>query len=110
MSQPSSPALLIWRTESKERIGELLTAHQALSGSGPGRRTTTVELNHMLLLKVCGEFENYVRNLYTLCAEQLRLAAPPAMAPVFVVLADRRQLKIAHGNPNPSNIKQDSRV
>ena len=52
---PSS-ALSSWQTTARSELDELETAHVRISGSGPGRRYATRQLNHAYTMAVAGQF------------------------------------------------------
>ncbi|MGH3279531.1 MAG: hypothetical protein ACRDNW_10385 [Trebonia sp.] len=60
----SSGSLSTWNSARTERIKRLRAAHQALAGTGPGRRWVTEELNQALILRLASEFQGFARNLH----------------------------------------------
>jgi len=60
----SSRALTEWTTERVTRLRELYDAHKSIEGAGPGRRWRTTQLNRMLVMALCAEFQGYARDLH----------------------------------------------
>jgi hypothetical protein len=60
----SSSALNEWASTRAQRLDRLKAAHAAVSGSGPGRRWQTEELNHSLVLRLASEFQGFARELH----------------------------------------------
>ncbi len=74
--QPSPP-LQRWRTVGHAEIDQLVAAHYAVGGTGPGRRTATQQINHALVVQLASQFQRYCRDLHGLCADAMVAAAPP---------------------------------
>jgi len=60
----ASRALTTWRKERRERLDELLHAHQSVGGPSRGRRWRTATLNEALLLRLAAEFQGFARDLH----------------------------------------------
>lgn len=78
-----SPALIRWRTVGQAEIGELLAAHKAVGGAGPGRRTATQQINHALVVQLAAQFQRYCRDLHDLSADAMITAAPASLRPTL---------------------------
>jgi hypothetical protein len=78
-----SPSLVRWRTVGQAEIDELVAAHHAIGGIGPGRRTATQQINYALLVQLASQFQRYCRDLHALCADAVVSAAPPALQPAL---------------------------
>ena len=74
--QPSRP-LQHWRTIGQAEIDQLVAAHYAVGGTGPGRRTATQQINHALVIQLASQFQRYCRDLHGLCADAMVAAAAP---------------------------------
>lgn len=46
----ASQALVIWQTESSQKLDELLAAHAVVGGTARGRRYATEQLNASLIV------------------------------------------------------------
>jgi hypothetical protein len=77
-----SPALLRWRTVARAELTELLGAHRAVGGRGPGRRTATRQLNHALVVQLAAQFQAYCRDLHDLCIDSVSAASPAPLRTV----------------------------
>jgi hypothetical protein len=81
--QPSPP-LVRWRTIGGGEIDELMTAHRAVGGGGPGRRT----------------FQRYCRDLHDECAGAMIAAAPRDYRPALsLALLSGRKLDSQSAQP-----------
>ncbi len=79
----ASPSLTRWRTIGQAEIDELLAAHHAIGGTGPGRRTATRQINHALVVQLASQFQRFCRDLHGLCADVAVAAAPPPYRPAM---------------------------
>ncbi len=90
-------------------MDELLAAHAAVEGIGPGRRWRTSQLNWALTLRIAGEFQGFARDLHTLAVEHFVASvggSNPALANVLRVrLTTNRQLD--RGNAQPGSLGSD---
>src|SRR5215470_463712 len=102
----SSPSLVRWRTVGQAEIDELLAAHQAIGGTGPGRRTATQQINHALIVQLASQFQRYCRDLHGLCADAVVSAAPPPLQPALV-LAFTAGRKLDRQNAHPGTLGDD---
>ena len=57
-----SPSLSSWRTRSQAEIDELMDAHRAVGGAGPGRRTATQQIDYALVVQLAAQFQRFCRN------------------------------------------------
>lgn len=80
--RPSS-ALIRWRTDGHAEIGQLLAAHRAVGGTGPGRRVATQQINHALVVQLAALFQRYCRDLHGLCVQATAVAAPAMLRPIL---------------------------
>ncbi len=78
-----SPPLTRWRTIGRAEIDELINAHRAVGGSGPGRRTATWQINHALVVQLAAQFQRYCRDLHDECAGAMVAAAPADYRPAL---------------------------
>ena len=60
----SSTALAMWRSSGLARLAELEAVHANLTGTGPGRRWGTTQLNRSLFLALVAQFQSYCRDLH----------------------------------------------
>jgi hypothetical protein len=105
----SSSALQNWETARRSRINELLSAHAAVGGTGPGRRTATQQLNWALTLSLAAEFQGFVRDLHDEASDVLTSRSyvlSPALGSVWAnLLTLNRQLSTK--NATASTLQQD---
>jgi hypothetical protein len=60
----SSQAFEDWRDAGLARLAELEAVHAKLTGSGPGRRWGTTQLNRALFVALVAQFQCYCRGLH----------------------------------------------
>lgn len=105
----SSTALATWRADRQLRLDELLAAHQTVSGTGPGRRWRTRELNWALTLRLAGEFQGFARDLHDLAVDFFVGVVSGGNVDLADVLRERtttnRQLD--RGNAQPGSLGSD---
>jgi hypothetical protein len=102
-----SLALIRWRTDRLLALDEIEAAHRSVGGAGPGRRSTTQQLNQAYAVLLSSQFQGYCRDLHTECARAVAraLLSPDLQTLMTDTLLLRRSLDI--GNPNPGNIGAD---
>jgi len=104
-----SDAYRVWSTGRQARIDELLAAHAAVEGIGPGRRWRTSQLNWALTLRVAGEFQGFARDLHTLAVDHFVASVAGSNTTLANVLRVRltgnRQLD--RGNAQPGSLGAD---
>lgn len=107
-SMPSS-ALVGWQTFRRKRLDEIVAAHQAVGGAGPGRRWRTKELNWALTLRLAGEFQGFARDLYDLAAEYVAAMASSGNSPLEQVMLRQAntQRLLDRGNASPDTLGHD---
>jgi len=101
-----SEALTIWRTESSEKLDELIAAHATVGGTRRGRRYATAQLNASLVVQIAAHFQLFCRDLHTEAAQILVSAAPAGYrAMLRVAFTNRRGLD--RGNASAETISAD---
>jgi len=105
----SSASLSTWASARTDRIKRLRAAHQALAGTGPGRRWVTEELNHALILRLASEFQGFARDLH----DETGVFVARCLAPGNLQLQDVLLLpyavnrKLNQGNADPGTLGND---
>jgi hypothetical protein len=101
-----SPALAHWRTIGQAEMDELLAAHRAVGGAGPGRRTATRQINHALVVQLAAQFQRFSRDLHGLCVDAMLRGAPPTYhrSLSFALTVGRR---LDSGNAQPASLGVD---
>lgn len=101
-----STALSQWRSSGLERLAELEAVHANLSGTGPGRRWGTTQLNRSLFLALVAQFQGYCRDLHDEAAQVfIGQASPHQMSTLKVLVVQGRRLD-TH-NPRRSTLGHD---
>ncbi len=105
-----SKALARWQTVAQRQLDELLDAHRAIGGTGPGRRLATTQVNHAFAVLLQSQFQRYCRDLHSeavdhLCARLLEDG--PEWAEVLARKRLTEQRKLDRGNANPGNLGAD---
>lgn len=102
----TSNALTMWNHESLPKLEEIEKAHQAIGGTGPGRRSETQQLNFAMALLLSAEFQGYCRELHDECVQFI---ATEVGGPGGAILRSElvKSRKVDSGNPNPGNLGAD---
>lgn len=100
----ASQALAHWHTALTPRLDELEALHSEATGTGPGRRWGTQQLNGQLFVALVGQFQGYARSLHDEALDWLRPRGPIA-AVLAATAAQGRQLD--RGNPSAGSLGQD---
>jgi hypothetical protein len=104
-----STAYLAWFGYRQARIGQLLVAHQTLSGTGRGSRSRAEQLSWVLTLRLAGEFQGFARELHDVAVDHLVAVVAGGNTGLANVLragmTARRQLD--RGNASPANLEED---
>jgi hypothetical protein len=101
-----SDALRKWNTVGRETLEEIEQAHRAIGGTGPGRRSATLQINYAYTLLLSSQFQGFCRDLHTECADLVARTLSPTLQPVMRNGLIRDRL-LDRGNPNPGNIGSD---
>jgi hypothetical protein len=104
-----SAAYETWTTDRARRIDDLLAAHTALGGNGPGRRWRTESVNWSLILRLAAEFQGFARDLHNQaveCCVHPIARSNPSLANV-VQLDMTRYRNLDKGNANPGGLGAD---
>ncbi len=105
---PSS-SLSTWASARTDRVRRLRAAHQALGGTGPGRRWVTDELNQALILRLASEFQGFARDLH----DEAGLFVAECVAPGNLSVQDSLRIpytfnrKLNQGNADPGTLGSD---
>lgn len=105
----ASDALEEWRSVRTGRLDELLAAHRAVGGTGPGRRYRTEQLNRSFVLVLVGEFQGFARRLHDLAVDIFAEAigeSDPALTAVTSRLLTRHR-DLDRRNPSPAALTSD---
>jgi hypothetical protein len=102
-----SNSLRLWRTARRRELDEVEAAHASVGGSGPGRRSATLQLNYSYALLLSANFQGFCRDLHTEAANYLVawLTTSPFQPTLREFFISNRKLDT--GNPNPGNIGSD---
>jgi hypothetical protein len=90
-------------------VGRLRAAHQALGGTGPGRRWVTDELNQALILRLASEFQGFARDLH----DEAGVFVVERVAPGDSRVQDSLRIpytfnrKLNQGNADPGTLGSD---
>lgn len=100
----ASTALQYWRGELGGRLDELEQVHASATGTGPGRRWGTEQLNGQLFVALVGQFQSYARDLHDEALDVLRRHS--VVAHQLAEVAARRR-RLDRGNPSSRNLGED---
>lgn len=105
----ASTALTTWRTTRWEALEQLVAAHGALGGAGPGRRWATEQLNRALFLALASEYQGFCRDMHIETAAVLSDWASPLNTRIATVIATgiSSNLKLSSSNARRDNLRDD---
>jgi hypothetical protein len=102
-----SVALQTWKQDAKKALDQIAAAHEAVGGSGPGRRYATQEVNHAYAVLLTSQFQRFCRDLHTeAVAHVVAATSPTSMQPILRARMTEGR-KLDQGNPNPGNLGSD---
>lgn len=102
-----SNSLDAWLGHRATKLDEIEAAHQAVGGSGPGRRYATEQINHAYVVMLSSQFQGFCRDLHSECVDFLVSAAGGLDGIGAAVASLASQRKLDSGNPNPGNLGHD---
>ena len=102
----TSTALTQWRSSGLARLAELEAVHANLTGTGPGQRWGTTQLNRSLFLALVAQFQSYCRDLHDEAAQVFIGQASPRQMPTLRVLVVQGRRLDTH-NPRRSTLGHD---
>lgn len=72
-----SVALNTWQTGARQALDEIAAAHEAVGGTGRGRRFATQEINRAYAMLSSCQFQGFCRDLHTEAVGRLADAISP---------------------------------
>jgi hypothetical protein len=105
----TSVALKTWFTTRRARIDQLMDAHGAVGGTGPGRRWRTEQLNWSLVLRLAAEFQGFARELHDGAAYFFADAVAQGDEGIRTVIRDQltRDRGLDRSNASPGTLGRD---
>ena len=103
----SSRALEKWDTTRARELDEIVAAHRAMSGDGPGRRRATQQIVHAYAVLLSSQFQGFCRDLHSEMSSNVATAASTALARDVLAAALTARRELDKGNPTPGNIGND---
>jgi hypothetical protein len=100
-------ALDFWRETQSNRLDEFESAHQAVGGSGRGRRFATQQINRSYAVLLAAQFQAFCRLLHLEGTQALLSSIPSADLQAIARLNFFTGLAIERGNANAGNIGKD---
>ena len=105
-----SAAYANWTGDRSDRLDQLISAHGAMGGGGPGRRWRTEQVNWALVLRLAGEFQGYCRDLHDDAVDFFVVSASPNLRISSVLRAQlTSNRRLDRGNAQPDALKHDFR-
>lgn len=102
----ASHALAEWKSAGLSRLVELENVHAILTGSGPGRRWGTTQLNRSLLVALVAQFQSYCRDLHDEATQvHIDAAIPGQRRTIQLLMLQGRKLDTY--NPRRSTLGHD---
>lgn len=103
----ASRALARWQGSQADALNELVNAHHAVGGEGPGRRYATDQLNRALVLALAAQFQGFCRDLHSEAAAFVAASIEPADFRPLVSAALTQARLLDRGNAQSSSIGAD---
>jgi hypothetical protein len=103
----TSVALQRWTTTEQAALDEIEAAHQAVGGSGRGRRRATLQVNHACAMLLSSQFQGFCRDLHTEAVDSLAKTISPQSIGTVVCFVMIQGRKLDQGNPSPGNLGAD---
>jgi hypothetical protein len=94
-------------TTAQAALDEIEAAHQAVGGSGRGRRHATLQVNHAYTMLLSSQFQGFCRDLHTEAVDSLAKKISPATIGTVVYFVMIQGRKLDQGNPSPGNLGAD---
>lgn len=96
-----------WTTTRAKELDEVEQAHAAIGGTGPGRRTTTQQVNRAYAVLLASQFQGFCRDLHTESVDALTRSVTPTA--LQAVLRDEltRHRSLDRGNAHAGTIGAD---
>lgn len=102
----ASAALTSWRSGAAVSLGEVLTAHRRLGGTGPGKRGLT-EINYAYATRLAAHFQGYTRALHSEAAAAIAAGIGDLNLRIVVQQQLTQGRALDKGNANAGNIGSD---
>jgi hypothetical protein len=96
-----------WAGIRSDALDQMVSAHAALGGAGPGRRYATAQVVHAYAVLLSSHFQGFCRDLHSEVSDHIANGTQPAAAGVVVRELLTAGRKLDTGNPNPGNIGAD---
>lgn len=102
-----SQALQHWRGTAQDVLAEVVNAHKAVGGTGPGRRWLTQEINYAYVTRLTAQFQGFCRELHSEAARAVSLGVPSLSLRIVVSQRLTEGRTLDKGNPNAANLGSD---
>lgn len=102
----SSRALKRWHRDATARLDELESVHAEATGTGPGRRWGTLQLNRSLFVALVAQFQQLCRDVHDEAVDvHVREANPHQAQVLHALLTQGRKLETS--NPRTDHLGSD---
>jgi hypothetical protein len=102
----ASAALTSWHSGAAISLGEVLTAHRRLGGTGPGKRGLT-EINYAYATRLAAHFQGFTRALHSEAAAAIAAGIGDLNLRIVVQQQLTQGRALDKGNANAGNIGSD---
>ncbi len=102
-----SASLQRWQSDRAGELDQLVEAHAAVGGTGPGRRWATRQVNYAYAALLSSHFQGFCRDLHTESVDYIVSSVSPAIIRNVLRAEFTFSRKLDKGNPNPGNIGSD---
>jgi hypothetical protein len=103
----ASKSFATWQTDRAESLDEIVGAHHAVGGTGPGRRYATQQINRAYAVLLSSQLQGFCRDLHSEAIDALVVAITNPDLVRIVREEFSLSRKLDKGNPNPGNIGSD---
>jgi hypothetical protein len=103
----TSTSLHTWLGTRAAKLDEIEAAHLAVSGSGPGQRRATEQVNHAYTVLLSSQFQGFCRDLHSECVHTLLLTVSNQSTAEIARSEFLLARRLDRGNPTPANIQAD---
>lgn len=103
----NSASLEKWQNVRAAELDRIAAAHEAVGGTGRGRRWATLQVNHAYAMLLSSHFQGFCRDLHSECIDHVVRSVRPAILHTALRAEFIFARKLDRGNPNPGNIGAD---
>lgn len=96
-----------WTGEAATALDEIEGAHRAVGGTGPGRRSVTLQLNYAYVLLLAARFQGFARALHTEVANVIAVGANDPDYEALLMESLTHERRLDRGNAQLDALTKD---